>query len=198
MVRLMTRSTSKRWWRSIAMPMVSRYEQHDQDTPRRCSRRGRRARNPGVLGSGEAPKGAQSQFVPEKSCERQRDPEQDPLDLLPLLGSPGDGSGRSGSRSTCPGPTPDGSTSRSSGPGFPQGQRTGLGRNSLGNCQAIHASATRRVHLGTNRPSGKMYRKRPKEIVPGPAGRQIRQPPDGGARRPARGHICQGKSPSRS
>jgi hypothetical protein len=40
------------------------------------------------------------------------------------------------------------------------------GKKYLGNCQAIQTSATKRVQRGTNRPSGKRYRKRPKEAAP--------------------------------
>src|SRR5215204_4832487 len=36
----------------------------------------------------------------------------------------------------------------------------------LGNCQTSHASATHRVHDGTNRPSGKRYRKSPNVMAP--------------------------------
>src|SRR5215207_92092 len=40
------------------------------------------------------------------------------------------------------------------------------GKKYLGSCEAIHTNATQRVHWGTNRPSGKRYRKRPKEATP--------------------------------
>src|ERR687894_2703696 len=46
------------------------------------------------------------------------------------------------------------------------GARYQSGKKYLGNCQAIHASATQRVQRGTNRPSGNRYRKRPKEAEP--------------------------------
>src|SRR3712207_2668825 len=41
-----------------------------------------------------------------------------------------------------------------------------VGERYLGTCQASHASATQRVQRGTNRPSGKRNRKRPKEAAP--------------------------------
>src|SRR5215210_7947080 len=41
-----------------------------------------------------------------------------------------------------------------------------LGKKYLGTCQAIHTSATQRAQRGTNRPSGKTYKKSPKEAAP--------------------------------
>src|SRR5215211_8595200 len=49
-----------------------------------------------------------------------------------------------------------------SGPGL----RYQLGKKYRGNCQTIQTSTTQRVQLGTNRQSGKRYRKRPKEAAP--------------------------------
>src|SRR5215210_2150967 len=40
------------------------------------------------------------------------------------------------------------------------------GDQCLGNCQTSHTSATHRVQVGTNRPSGKIYRKMPKVMAP--------------------------------
>src|SRR5919199_1417442 len=40
------------------------------------------------------------------------------------------------------------------------------GNQYLGNCQEIQTSATQRVQRGTNRPSGKTYRKRPNNAEP--------------------------------
>src|ERR687894_1357929 len=46
------------------------------------------------------------------------------------------------------------------------GARYQSGKKYLGNCQAIHTSATQRVQRGTNRPSGNRYKKRPNEAEP--------------------------------
>src|ERR671910_1269241 len=46
------------------------------------------------------------------------------------------------------------------------GFRCQLGKTCLIACQAIHTSATQRVHRGTNRPSGKRYKKRENEAAP--------------------------------
>jgi len=40
------------------------------------------------------------------------------------------------------------------------------GKKYLGSCEAIHTNATHRAQRGTNRPSGKRYRKRLKEAAP--------------------------------
>src|SRR5215207_6424374 len=40
------------------------------------------------------------------------------------------------------------------------------GKKYLGSCEAIHTNATQRAQRGTNRPSGKRYRKRPKDAAP--------------------------------
>src|ERR687896_270239 len=40
------------------------------------------------------------------------------------------------------------------------------GKKYLGSCEAIQTNATQRVQRGTNLPSGKRYRKRPKDAVP--------------------------------
>src|SRR5215210_8759874 len=50
--------------------------------------------------------------------------------------------------------------------GLPGSESVQRGNQYLGNCQAIHAIATGQVQRGTKRPSGKRYRKRPKEIDP--------------------------------
>src|SRR5215211_4208323 len=49
---------------------------------------------------------------------------------------------------------------------FGPGLRYQSGKKYLGNCQRIQTSTTQRVQRGTNRPSGKRYRKRPKEAAP--------------------------------
>src|ERR671910_724331 len=46
------------------------------------------------------------------------------------------------------------------------GSETQLGKKCSANCHPIHTSATQRVQRGTKRPSGKRYRKRPKEAAP--------------------------------